>query len=457
MVLRLKTIIFFIGVIIVSVCLLMITGLGRTIYEFLVPSGQVIAQQIDRLEQENNALRDILNAILPVEKEHMIYPNPYRSDEAYRAVFNTQTIGEIIANGENIPFEMLYHDQEYIRPIYDPEWKTFYFRNWLYLPTKLEQARHQLFILYGGVSNLFDMMGHLGLQFEKQDISIDYHKNIHFLVYNFDVKQVKMKHHQIVLLGEPVRKGLQVIAVDVAAILADKDYDQFLFQLATPGGYEIDYFYGVYQKSEYYKQRYELLAKPAFIFAEDATRLQQLKDQNNSLKRQLSSYIPLENETKMFSDISKYTDVTIEDIQNVYQESYPIKWQVEYANSYYQRPLYHPIWAHNEDIRFIPDLIAINLRTLFLIPNIKQQEDFFNKHGFGYQIHALPEDKTCLLIYDFLVREVVQYHQHILLIGEPTRKGVGIISLDIENVNNNAQYHYHLVTPDLFEIDYLGA
>ncbi len=456
-VLRLKIIIFLMFIIIGSFFLISVTGLGTIIYELLLPSQQVITKEIDILQQENNEMRDMLNAILPAKKDSIIYPNPYRSHEGYHAVFKTQNISEIIESGEDVGFEMLYHDREYIRPIYDPAWKTFYFRNWLYLPKKLEQARHQLFVLYGGVSNLFDSFGHLSLQFEKKEISIDYHKNIHFLVYDFDVQQIKKKKHQIVLVGEPSRKGLQVVAVDVANILGDKEHDQFLFQLCTPRGYEIDYFYGVYQKSEYYKQKYESLVAPAFIFAEDSTRLQQLKDQNHALKRKLNTYIPLEDEGKIFSNKGMHQVNSTQDINLIYQKSLPIRWQVQYANSYYQRPVYHPIWTYREDLRFIPALIEMNLRTLFSIPDATQQKVFFGKHGFEYQIDELPKDKLCLLIYDFLVREVKQYQHHVIVVGEPTRKGVSIISLDVENTKHDEQYQYYLMTPDLYEIDYFKS
>ena len=92
---------------------------------------------------------------------------------------------DAVKNGTDIAFQILHDDTGYRRVIYSPDWKDAYFRGWLYLPNKIIQARHSLFIYSTGASANYDLAGELAFE---QGVPMDNHRNINFLVFDFKVQ-----------------------------------------------------------------------------------------------------------------------------------------------------------------------------------------------------------------------------------------------------------------------------
>ncbi len=62
----------------------------------------------------------------------------------------------------DIPFHMHYSNLQYKRPIYHPEWKKNYRQGWAYVPRKVCDALHNLFVIPSDQEKLSDLLGNLG-------------------------------------------------------------------------------------------------------------------------------------------------------------------------------------------------------------------------------------------------------------------------------------------------------
>ncbi|GMQ59594.1 hypothetical protein AN1V17_39910 [Vallitalea sediminicola] len=409
------------------------------------------------LQRENERLKGALERIFP-EEQHVLYEKPYRGYYDEVPSFQTYALPDAINKGKNIDFNVIYNDTEYMRPTYNSTWKDFYFRNWLYLPSKVANAHHKIFIYPAGASSIFDFIGDLAFN----SSSVDFHKNINFLIYNFDVDNIRQYENQVILIGKPNRKGAQVISVVQDTLLADNvDTKDFLFQLATPKGYEIDLIYGNAIKYDYLKKIIEEnTVKRTFLSSNKTMTLAQLQEENSLIKKELSNFIPIEDNLVITNqDCRKPLDTDIKkiiDLEVVKNTGKSLAFNIIYENPQYVRPIYDPIWKENHEKgwAYVPTKICENMHILFPIPSdMDKQADFFHNLTIKQPVKPINNTSRGILLFNFTPQEVYKKSNQIVIIGIPNRLGLTIITLDNKELKGHSSYLLQLSTPDFQEID----
>lgn len=416
------------------------------------------SEEMKQLIEENERMRGMLSEIFPREQKVM-YEDEFRSEISAPTVQPT-ALQEVIDKGKDIWFQVEYKVPMHLRTIYNPRWSDFYFRGWIDLPRKVTEARHRLFVFPIGGSSNFDFMGRLSLAASSR---VDTHRNINFLIYHFDVEAIKVLGHQVALVGIPSRTGKQVISIIQDKLLPENENEaEFLFQLSTPEGDEIDYIYWNVIRHEYLKKQIEEnTAKPTFFSKQGEMTLEQLKQENKLLKDQLSKFIPLQGEVLTEKECRSWpglhkTGETL-DIAAACDKGKQIEYKLHYRNGQYRRPVYHPLWKKNaaKGWSYVPAKVCENLHTLFSLPsNPDRRSDFLGRLGFFEKYRTISDDEVGLLIYHFTVHEVIKYNNQIIMTGVPTRKGVEIISVDKNLLLNQKSYLVQLATFDRLEVDY---
>lgn len=415
---------------------------------------------ITKLEKENERLKGTLDSILPDENKVM-YDNPYRLYGDEMPSYETYPLTEAIDMGKSIDFSVLFNDSNYMRPMYDSRWRDFYFRLWSFLPYKVSDAHHRLFIFPLGASSNFDFTGEQG---GFLNVSIDAHRSKNLLVYNFDVKSIKLHENQVTLVGEPKRTGAQVISI-VQDDLLDEDTNEkdLLFQLSTPDGYEIDYIAGDVIKYAYLKKKIEEhTVKGIVSYSSDAITLEELKQENKLLKEELSYYVPLEDDLFITGQTCRdASHLTISNetnnIQSIKEKGNNLEFNIIYQNNKFVRPIYDPIWGENylKGWAYVPRKICENMHILFPVPSdIDKQADFFSNLTIHEEIPLVTENQSGFLLFNFAPEKVMKLDDQVIIVGIPERKGVHIITIGQGQLIKDSNYMIQLVTPDDLEIDY---
>lgn len=411
---------------------------------------------IETLQKENDQLKGMLSRIVPDDNQ-ALYTTTYRLHQIKKYDFQTSDLPNVLNKGTQLDFTLTYNNPNYKRPVYDSNWKQAYYRGWLRLADKIDDAYHDLFVYYGGASNISDFEGNLGF-FE--NLLVDYHRNVNFLVYSFHVDKVILYNNQIVLIGIPLRDGAEIVSIEVNDILpTDKDSKDFLFQLSTPAGYEVDYLFGSYYRSDYLKRLMEEeKIKPTFAYLNTDETILKLREENALLKHELSYYIPLEdnlvitdqncrNDSSTAPQLNKKIDIS---------KATEISYDINYHEKDYRRPLYDPIWKTRleEGLCYMPTKIYEALHDLFVLPEHSNEKLILLENlGFHQEYTPIPEDKSGLLMYHFLPNKVMVLENELIIIGTPTRTGASIISIDKKSLSDTNMI-VKLLTPDLLELDY---
>lgn len=420
-------------------------------------------QEITALEKENSKLRQILKSIVP-ENDQALYEDPYRNRfvnaQGYSPpVFETFPLPEVLKKGEDVHYSLLADKPGYLRPLYDPGWKDAFYRGWLYLPEKNINARHRLFIYPFGGSSIYDFTGTLGME---DGTTVDYHRNINLLIYGFTVENVKYYKNQVALVGEPLRKGCQIISIVQNDLLPDGiDTRDILLQLATPQGYEVDFAYGNVIRYEYLTK--QIKENTVIAANSDESRngsLEQLINENLSLKKELSFFVPMDDKVITQEKCKPVPpnfplDPALKTMRLKGQE---IAVNKLFKDNTYMRPLYNPAWYKNYRKRwcFIPRQVCYSQHRLFLIPqNAEEQADLFGILGFQESFSPLKDKEYGYLAYNFQISKAVIYEDQILLIGTPSRNGAEIITIDCSGIPRDQLYFVRMITPDDQELDYV--
>lgn len=436
------------------ICILIIQNLKNDDY---VPVTLILNDNDTiELQRENDRLKGALERIFP-EEQNVLYEKPYRGYYDKIPSFQIYTLPDVIDKGKNIDFNVIYNDTEYMRPTYDSSWKDFYFRNWLYLPDKITNAHHKIFIYPVGGSSNFDFIGDLAFN----SVSIDFHRNINFLIYNFDVDNIRQYENQVIFIGRSERKGAQVISIVQDNLLSDNSNTKdFLFQLATPQGYEIDLIYGDAIKFDYLKKIIEEnTVKRTFLSSSQTMTLEQLQEENALIKKELSNFIPVEDNiviTKQDCREPLDKDITkLNDLESVIKTGKNIELNIIYENPKYVRPIYDPIWKDNYEKgwAYVPTKICENMHILFPIPSdINKQADFLHNLSIKPVI-SIDKNKRGILLFNFTPQVVYKKSNRIVIIGIPNRLGFSIMTIDIKELKGHSSYLLQLSTPDFQEID----
>ncbi len=423
------------------------------------------ADDILKIEKENSKIKDLFSSLLPSQQK-TIYEDEYRNiimntDITPPAPLPTSPLSKVIAEGIETKFRILADDPEYLRPIYDPSWRGFYFRCWLYLPYKNVEARHKIFAYSLGGSENFDIFGSLGNSPRSiPSTPIDNHRNINFRVYGFEVNNVKVFQNQVALIGEPKLTGAQVVSIVQNDLLPEGvDTKDFLFQLSTPEGYEVDFLNRNIIRYEYLmKQIEEHTVHPSFAQETEKDSLEKLLNENAALKKELTFFIPLEDQLinqQICDDSSDYI-AEPSTIANTIQQGKKIPFVSNYKNPQYRRPLYSPSWKSNYRRKwaYIPKQIESNMHRLHIIPQSKvAQNDFYGSLAFYEEYLPIQSGYYGIIVYNFNVSQVVLSKNQLLLLGTPSRTGAEMISINTLKIKGYESYLARLITPDYYQID----
>ena len=147
-------------------------------------------------------------------------------------------------NGSKVLFVTFYKDLNWQRPAYDPTWHSSSWR-WSYVPLNMAYQQHIVYSYQGGLSWWYDLSNYLALPggtggpspIHEYAFTIKYPYVVRLIVFNCNIASIKYYKNQIIVSGEPLRKGLTIIDFDTRNFTDSKK----LIQLATPNGYELDY------------------------------------------------------------------------------------------------------------------------------------------------------------------------------------------------------------------------
>ncbi|KNY28533.1 hypothetical protein [Pseudobacteroides cellulosolvens] len=414
----------------------------------------------------NNSLNEnLINSFMPKEQKiiyednnrlvykngHFIPPSP----------LPTSSLSKAINHGIDIKFRILLDEPFYLRPLYDPSWKSTHYRGWLDLPIKNMEARHRIFAFSPGGSMNYDIIGSLGFSTDSPPSApLDNHHNINFLIYGFNVKSVRSFENQVTLIGQPKHTGVQIVSIVQNDLLPEgvcsKD---FLFQLSTPEGYEIDFYRNNVIRYEHLLEIIKENTVGAFDPLENKNKSsKKILNENTDLQKELSYYIPLKDEIIYQQSCKNILSLETEakHIKSMIMQGKKIPFNYNYKKPQYKRPLYHPSWKTNYKRKwsYIPTQIEYNLHRLLIIPQSRQnQKDFFGTLGFNEKFLSIKPEEYGFIIYNFNISDIKLYKNQLFLIGIPSRTGAQIVSINSNNLKGYKKYKVILVTPDNSEVD----
>jgi hypothetical protein len=109
----------------------------------------------------------------------------------------------------------------------------------------MARQQHIVYSYQMGLSGWYDFSNELALPDRNRQPSpineyaftIKYPYVVRLVIFNFNAASIKHYKNQLVITGEPLRKGITILDFDTKNLPASKK----LLQLATPDGYELDY------------------------------------------------------------------------------------------------------------------------------------------------------------------------------------------------------------------------
>lgn len=420
---------------------------------------------VNGMSEDIDKLKSLLDSLINQEQK-IIYEKDDRIVHNYAHFtppppISASKLSKVVRNGEEVLFRILYNEPLYLRPIFDPGWKSTFYRGWLDIPVKNMEARHKIFAFSIGGSANYDIVGSLGYSPKSPPFApLDNHHNINFLIFGFNVRNVKTFEDQVALIGEPNQAGAQIVSILQDDLLSQGvNTKDLLFQLSTPEGYEIDFIRNNVIRYEYLMQIIKENTVGAFDPLENEYKSQEkLLIENAALKKELSYFIPLKDEIIRQKTCGRVlgSQTKSDNLQSIIPEGEKIPYSYNYINPIYKRPLYDPSWNANYKRMwcYIPKQIEYNLHRLLVIPKDKEnQKDFFGTLGFHEKFQLIKPEQLGFMVYNFNVSDVKLYKDQLILVGTPSRAGAQIVSISRSNLKAYSEYKIRLVTPDNSEVD----
>jgi len=181
------------------------------------------------------------NILLKNELSHYISdsskPIYFQYNGSYQTSNSLNTnidLDEAITCSSQIKYNILYDNQKYISPVFHPQWKIHYDREWCYIPRKMYINMKKLFVLPSDKNIANDLCGELGF-FEKYgDIE---ETKVGLLINNFSVSKVSKFEDNILVSGSPSRTGVQVVCLLKTDLT---EYKEYAVRLVTKDLCELD-------------------------------------------------------------------------------------------------------------------------------------------------------------------------------------------------------------------------
>jgi hypothetical protein len=187
---------------------------------------------LEQLRTENLKLKGELKYYIPLGNNILITSEICRDNIAE---LSQGEIENAKKEGKDLKFEFKYRDINYRRPIYDPSWKKNYWLGWAWIPNKICEAMHSVFIIPTDLEEQKNLLGSLSYKESYKNIS---ENEIGILVYNFDVKDISVFENEILINGIPTRTGANVISINMNTLAKGRNY---ALRLISPDNSEFDY------------------------------------------------------------------------------------------------------------------------------------------------------------------------------------------------------------------------
>ena len=203
--------------------------------------------ETEKLAKENHDLRDRLARLEPAAPVKIV-----TADEPSKAI-ETLPVLAVMSEGTRVPFETVYEDQSWARPDYEPYWHSKQ-GVWSKVPDRIHSSLHRLFVTPGTEGLWREVTYEAGIAEVADKIKLpvfdDKPENtLTVVALQYQITDVVVLNNQVVLLGVPSRNGMQVLAVNKQELIKSvsgelttlNNNQEYLFQMVTPDGYEVDY------------------------------------------------------------------------------------------------------------------------------------------------------------------------------------------------------------------------
>lgn len=231
---------------VIVICFLAYTVTRQEPQVSIKPIKETKMTQVEKMAKESQELRERLARLEPLSPVKIIR-NDLSSFPEGVPVLN------IMAEGTSIPFEVVYENPSWVRPVYEPYWHTSAgLRS--SIPDLIHNSYHRLFVTPGTETLWNETIHDSGIAELAEKIKLPSYgsksnSTIAIVSIRHKVIDVIVLDNQVVLVGIPSRTGVNVLAVDKedlinsvsGEILAKNNSREYVFHLVTPDGYEFDY------------------------------------------------------------------------------------------------------------------------------------------------------------------------------------------------------------------------
>lgn len=203
--------------------------------------------QLERLARDNQELRQRLSKLEPASPVKIV-----RSEKSVVSSDDLPVV-DVIAEGTRVPFKKVYENLSWVRADYQPYWYSKP-GNWSSVPDRIHSSYHRLFATVGTNGLWNETLYDSGIleaadKFTLPVFDDNPSNTIAVVTFQHHITDVVVFNNQVVLMGTPMRTGLQVIAIDKrdlfnsgsGEVMTRNSSQEYLFQLSTPDGYELDY------------------------------------------------------------------------------------------------------------------------------------------------------------------------------------------------------------------------
>jgi len=193
----------------------------------------------DSINEKNDVNKQ--NILLKKELTHYISDSSksiffqYNGGYTTSNVLNTNIdLDDAVKFSNDIKYNVLFNNQKYISPVFHPQWKEHYDREWCYIPRKMYINMKKLFVLPSDKDVAYDLCGELGFFEEYPSLSTN---QVGLLVNNFSVAKVSSFEDNILVTGIPSRTGMQVVSIEKTNLT---EYKEYAVRLVTKDLCELD-------------------------------------------------------------------------------------------------------------------------------------------------------------------------------------------------------------------------
>lgn len=157
---------------------------------------------------------------------------------------------------------------------------------------------------------------------------------------------------------------------------------------------------------------------------------------------------------------------SVENVSQALKKGKTAKYRLIYQDLYWQREAYKAYWHSTKGGKwsYMPDRLTYGLHKIFTTyPTYNVYQDFIYELGIKEEASQFnlqtskQVNEMIIVVMKGRVKGIKAYNNQVLVICEPTRIGLEVLSIPIKefgNINPEEPILTQMVTPDGYEIDY---